>query len=110
MSEVKYYFLGDTGKARTNVITIAYVIEETVTSSGEVIDVIRFGVAYSCVSDVYNKQLGKRIALNRFNDEPRRVIVKDKNFNTYLKSIVGNIINNEAPNWAYRLIESSFEI
>lgn len=60
MSDVyaKYHYFGDRSKSRTNVITFATILDKKK-------NLIRF--AYSCSNnkDVYNKQLGRKIAFER---------------------------------------------
>ena len=108
MSNVKYYFLGDTSLARTNVITIAYELETAVGGDLSLIPVVKFGVAFSSTADVYSKKIGKRIATNRMKTEPRRECMLASNFQSVQNAILKNILNNEAPTWAYDIV--SYEI
>lgn len=108
MSNVKYYFLGDTSLARTNVITIAYELETAVGGDLSLIPVVKFGVAFSSTADVYSKKIGKRIATNRMKTEPRRECVSDSHFQSVQNAILKNILNNEVPTWAYDVV--SYEI
>jgi hypothetical protein len=108
MSNVKYYFLGDTSLARTNVITIAYELETAVGGDLSLIPVVKFGVAFSSTIDVYSKKIGKRIATNRMKTEPRRECMLASNFQSVQNAILKNILNNAAPTWAYDVV--SYEI
>ena len=94
---IKFNYFGDTSKAYTNVITIVSEIEYTTDYN-----VLRFGVAYSNKTDVYDKKIGRRIALGRFNKSPYRVVLpKEYSFNFIINTMLDFIIEEVAdrPNW-----------
>lgn len=100
---IKYYYIGDTSKARTNVITVAYDLEDEY----EGIRPLRFGVSFSNKADVYNKHIGKQVAMSRYLNQPRRECLVAPDWNDIQKTIISNITKNEAPTWAYDVAESS---
>jgi hypothetical protein len=109
MSNVKYYFLGDTSLARTNVITIAYETDYMTGANGSKIPVVTFGVAFSSKVDVYSKKVGKRIAVNRMRSQPRRECLENFSFPNIEDAMFKNILNNEAPTWACCVIYAKID-
>jgi hypothetical protein len=109
MSNVKYYFLGDTSLARTNVITIAYETDYMTGANGSKIPVVTFGVAFSSKVDVYSKKVGKRIAVNRMRSQPRRECLENFSFYCIEDAMFKNILNNEAPTWACCVIYAKID-
>lgn len=104
---IKYIYIGDRCSAKTNVITIAYVIEN---------NEIKFGLACSNKLDKYDKQKGKTIALNRLQHDPFNIInIEDKtSYRVVEKLIVDHLLFNfvlaKAPSWAKQLLTDRLEI
>jgi len=91
---MKFIYLGDRSKARTNVITIAYKLEPH--------NVARFGIAFSNKNDLYSKEFGKSLAIERY-EQPHRHFI-DKTKGSYF-AILESLEEIEMPSWAYDMIE-----
>src|SRR5574343_935079 len=104
---MKIMYIGDTSKSHTNVITIATELEYYPDSG----HCVRFGFAFSNKNDKFSKQLGRKIAIGRYegelsnfcisvndcleNDKPSFSLVKNK----ILQDIVRE---TEAPFWTLK--------
>ncbi len=89
---MKFIYLGDRSKARTNVITIAYELEAD--------NVVRFGIAFSNKNDLYSKEFGKSLAVERYELPYRHFIGPKGSYFTIIEKLQGI----EMPGWAYDMV------
>jgi hypothetical protein len=106
---IKFHYFGDTSKAYTNVITIASELTKQIASDDVEYQVIRFGFSLSNSKDRYSKQLGKHIAISRFNTEPYRVILGGTDhkptFNGIIDTMLNHIITETiVPEWVETIV------
>lgn len=102
ISNPNYIYLGNRSKARTNVITIAYKIEKAEFNDTRLnVEVIKFGIAFSNIKDLYNKTSGKKLAGYRCGNMPYRFF-KTKFGITH--TILTGLLRQDLPSWAYDMI------
>jgi hypothetical protein len=97
---IKFSYYGDRGDANNHdgIITLAtFVSDENNT--------IHYGVAYCSPKDIYNKEYGKRLAINNLRRFMNTVNLVKKTHHDINSRIFANIVAmNDAPSWAKRMV------
>lgn len=91
---IKYIYIGNRGLAHTNVITIAYEVNERYELS--------FSVAFSNQQDTYNKYIGKELAENRLKEQPTIIQLEDNPGYREIDALITDYIlrKTDIPTWA----------
>lgn len=90
----QFIYFGDRSKHKANVITVAYVRQE---------DILQFEYACSRSDDLYNKDEGKCLAVERLSRDPIVIPVVDNVYSTITSHMLSTR-KPSLPSWARKLL------